>query len=127
MNGVRGGLRVGNQIVEEKAHHQEDDEPLDPRHVGLPFSRSSSQVIRTPGGVYREKITIDTSPKIFSFWKLGDSRVRFSYTLEAFFSAMMLRLTEVGATSLRQDLGLVHGEVAWPSETQRPPVNRYQP
>jgi hypothetical protein len=65
MDGVRGGLRVGNQIVEEKAHDQEDDEPLDPRHVGLPFFRSSSQVIRTPGGVYRERITIDTKPEDF--------------------------------------------------------------
>jgi hypothetical protein len=34
-DGVRGGLRIGNQIVEKKAHDQEDDEPLDPRHVGL--------------------------------------------------------------------------------------------
>jgi hypothetical protein len=34
-DGVRGRLRVGNQIVERKAHDEEDDEPLDPRHVGL--------------------------------------------------------------------------------------------
>ena len=34
-DGVRGSLRVGNQIEECKAHHQEPDEPLDPRHVGL--------------------------------------------------------------------------------------------
>jgi hypothetical protein len=32
---VRGLLRLGNQIEKEKAHDQEDDEPLDPRHVGL--------------------------------------------------------------------------------------------
>ena len=32
---VRGTLRVGNQIEERKAHDQEDDEPLDPCHVGL--------------------------------------------------------------------------------------------
>jgi hypothetical protein len=32
---VRGSLRVGNQIEECEAHDQEDDEPLDPRHVGL--------------------------------------------------------------------------------------------
>jgi hypothetical protein len=31
----RGILRVGNQVEEGKAHHQEDDEPLDPGHVGL--------------------------------------------------------------------------------------------
>jgi hypothetical protein len=34
-DGVRGSLRVGNQIKEGKTHHQEDDEPLDPCHVGL--------------------------------------------------------------------------------------------
>jgi hypothetical protein len=34
-DGVRGGLGVGNQIEEREAHDQEDDEPLDPRHVGL--------------------------------------------------------------------------------------------
>lgn len=34
-DGVRGNLRVGNQIKERKAHDQEDNEPLDPGHVGL--------------------------------------------------------------------------------------------
>jgi hypothetical protein len=34
-DGVRGSLRVGNQVEECEAHYQEDDEPLDPRHVGL--------------------------------------------------------------------------------------------
>jgi hypothetical protein len=34
-DGVRGGLRVGNQIEKGEAHDQEDDEPLNPRHVGL--------------------------------------------------------------------------------------------
>lgn len=32
---VRRRFGVGNQIVERKAHDQENDEPLDPRHVGL--------------------------------------------------------------------------------------------
>jgi hypothetical protein len=32
---VCGRLGVGDQIVERKARDQEDDEPLDPRHVGL--------------------------------------------------------------------------------------------
>ena len=32
---VRGSLRVGNQIEQREAHDQEDDEPLDPLHVGL--------------------------------------------------------------------------------------------
>jgi hypothetical protein len=34
-DGVRGSLRVGNQIEECEANDQEDDKPLDPRHVGL--------------------------------------------------------------------------------------------
>jgi hypothetical protein len=34
-DGVRGGLRLRNQIENRKAHDQEDDEPLDPLHVGL--------------------------------------------------------------------------------------------
>src|SRR4029453_15018713 len=34
-DGIRGGLRLRNQIKNRKAHDQEDDEPLDPRHVGL--------------------------------------------------------------------------------------------
>jgi hypothetical protein len=34
-DGVCGSLRVGNQIEECEAHYQEDDEALDPRHVGL--------------------------------------------------------------------------------------------
>lgn len=34
-DGVRGSHRLGNQIEDCKAHDQEDDEPLDPRHVGL--------------------------------------------------------------------------------------------
>jgi hypothetical protein len=34
-DGVPGSLRVGNQIKECEADDQEDDEPLDPRHVGL--------------------------------------------------------------------------------------------
>jgi hypothetical protein len=34
-NAVRGSHRIGNQKVECKAHDQENDEPLDPRHVGL--------------------------------------------------------------------------------------------
>jgi hypothetical protein len=32
---VCGSHRVGNQIEEGKANYQEDDEPLDPSHVGL--------------------------------------------------------------------------------------------
>jgi hypothetical protein len=34
-DGVRGSLRLGNQIEQEKANDQEDDEPLDPRHLRL--------------------------------------------------------------------------------------------
>ena len=34
-DGVRGSLRVDNQIEQREAHDQEDDEPLDPLHVGL--------------------------------------------------------------------------------------------
>jgi hypothetical protein len=34
-DGVRGGLRLANQIEQEEADDQEDDEPLDPRHLGL--------------------------------------------------------------------------------------------
>jgi hypothetical protein len=34
-DGVRGSLRVGNQIEECEAHDQENDEPLDPRHIAL--------------------------------------------------------------------------------------------
>jgi hypothetical protein len=34
-DGVRGGLRLRNQIKQRKAHHQEDDYPLDPLHLGL--------------------------------------------------------------------------------------------
>ena len=34
-DGVRGSLGVCNQIEECEANDQEDDEPLDPRHVGL--------------------------------------------------------------------------------------------
>ena len=34
-DGVRGSHRLSNQIEDCKAHDQEDDEPLDPRHVGL--------------------------------------------------------------------------------------------
>ena len=34
-DGVRGSLRVGNQIEQREAHDQEDDEPLDPFHLGL--------------------------------------------------------------------------------------------
>jgi hypothetical protein len=51
-DGVRGRLRVGNQIEECEAHHQEDNEPFDPRHVGLLFFRSSLQIIRRPCCVY---------------------------------------------------------------------------
>ena len=36
-DGARGSLRVGNQIEECEADDQEDDEPLDPGHVGLPI------------------------------------------------------------------------------------------
>jgi hypothetical protein len=36
-DGVRGSLRVGNQIEKCEAHDQEDEEPLDPRHVELPI------------------------------------------------------------------------------------------
>jgi hypothetical protein len=36
-DGVRGSDRLRDQIEEEKAHDQEDDEPLDPPHVGLLF------------------------------------------------------------------------------------------
>jgi hypothetical protein len=32
---IRRGLRLRNQIEKKKAHDQEDDEPLEPRHVGL--------------------------------------------------------------------------------------------
>jgi hypothetical protein len=35
LNGIRRGLGVGNQIEECKAHDQEDDDSLDPCHVGL--------------------------------------------------------------------------------------------
>jgi len=34
-DGVRGGLRLANQIEQEEADDQEDDEPLDPCHLGL--------------------------------------------------------------------------------------------
>jgi hypothetical protein len=34
-DGVRGGLRLRNQIEQRKAHDQEDDYPLDPLHLGL--------------------------------------------------------------------------------------------
>jgi hypothetical protein len=34
-DGVRGSLRLGNQIEQEEANDQEDDEPLDPRHLRL--------------------------------------------------------------------------------------------
>jgi hypothetical protein len=34
-DGVRGSLRLGNQVKQEEADDQEDDEPLDPRHLGL--------------------------------------------------------------------------------------------
>jgi hypothetical protein len=34
-DGVRRFLGVGNQIVKGEAHHQEDNQPFDPRHVGL--------------------------------------------------------------------------------------------
>ena len=34
-DGVRGSLGVGNQIEQREAHDQEDDEPLDPLHLGL--------------------------------------------------------------------------------------------
>jgi hypothetical protein len=34
-DGVRGSLRLVNQIEQEEADDQEDDEPLDPRHLGL--------------------------------------------------------------------------------------------
>ena len=34
-DGVCGGHRLRNQIEQKKAHHQEDDEPLDPSHVVL--------------------------------------------------------------------------------------------
>jgi hypothetical protein len=33
-NGVRRSLRLRNQIEEQKAHEQEDDDPLHPHHVG---------------------------------------------------------------------------------------------
>jgi hypothetical protein len=33
-NGARGSLRLRNQIEEQEAHDQEDDDPLDPHHVG---------------------------------------------------------------------------------------------
>jgi hypothetical protein len=46
-DGVRGRLRVGNQIEECEAHHQENNEPLDPRHVGLLFFRSSPDYSKT--------------------------------------------------------------------------------
>jgi hypothetical protein len=36
-DGVRGSDRLRDQIEQEKAHDQEDDEPLDPPHVGLLF------------------------------------------------------------------------------------------
>jgi hypothetical protein len=53
-DGVRGSLRVGNQIEECKAHDQEDNKPLDPRHVGL-LILPTPQPIRTPGRMYRQK------------------------------------------------------------------------
>jgi hypothetical protein len=34
-DGVRGSLRLGNQIEQEEADDQEDDELFDPRHLGL--------------------------------------------------------------------------------------------
>jgi hypothetical protein len=34
-DGFRGSLRVGNQIEQREAHDQEDEEPLDPFHLGL--------------------------------------------------------------------------------------------
>jgi hypothetical protein len=54
-DGVRGSLRVGNQIEEREANHQEDDEPLDPCHIGLLILRSSPQTIRPACCVYRHK------------------------------------------------------------------------
>jgi hypothetical protein len=54
-DGVCGSHRLRNQIEQKKAHHQEDDEPLDPSHVILLIFRSSPQTIRTPCRVYRRK------------------------------------------------------------------------
>jgi hypothetical protein len=34
LNGIGGSLRLRNQIEQKKAHDQEDDDPLDPLHVG---------------------------------------------------------------------------------------------
>jgi hypothetical protein len=53
-DGVRSRLRVRNQIEQREAHDQEDDEPLDPPHVGLSSCRSS-QTIRTRRRSYRQK------------------------------------------------------------------------
>jgi hypothetical protein len=36
-DGVRGSHRLSNQKVDRKAHDQEDDKTLRPRHAGLPI------------------------------------------------------------------------------------------
>jgi hypothetical protein len=51
---VSGSHRLRNQIEQKKAHDQEDNEPLDPRHVGL-LILPTSQPIRTPCRMYRQK------------------------------------------------------------------------
>jgi hypothetical protein len=33
-NSVRGSFRLRDQVKEKKTHDQEDDDPLDPHHVG---------------------------------------------------------------------------------------------
>jgi hypothetical protein len=53
-DGVSGSHRLRNQIEQKKAHDQEDNEPLDPRHVGL-LILPTSQPIRTPCRMYRQK------------------------------------------------------------------------
>jgi hypothetical protein len=52
-DGVRGIDRLRNQIEQKKAHDQEDDELLDPPHIGLLIFRSSPQSIRTGCRMYR--------------------------------------------------------------------------
>jgi hypothetical protein len=52
-DGVRGIDRLRNQIEQKKAHDQEDDELLDPPHIGLLIFRSSPQSIRMGCRMYR--------------------------------------------------------------------------
>jgi hypothetical protein len=64
-DGVRGGLRVGNQIVEKKAHDQEDDEPLDPRHRTAHSPGLHRRLFEHPAACTGRRSPIDTKPEDF--------------------------------------------------------------